>query len=194
MIRTIYGVAHKGGYSNPFGAELYKTINRTVRRLAGKFYSILTKDDIADIVHDIYLKLLEKQEQADFSLNFDGWVFRSCQNKVNSYAKAKSKRYSWIVNLNEEGDDDEALFDLDRSSVLLDNSFKTDRNLLEKEFENKFWKAISRLNPDYRKVAILLMEDTPYEEMAKKLGCTENAVKTKVCRTRQALLKLGIAA
>jgi DNA-directed RNA polymerase specialized sigma24 family protein len=30
--------------------------------------------------------------------------------------------------------------------------------------------------------------------MAKELGCTENTVKTKVCRTRQALLKMGVAA
>ena len=47
---------------------------------------------------------------------------------------------------------------------------------------------------EYKKVAILLMKDTPYKEMAIELGCTENTVKTKVCRTRQALLKMGIAA
>ena len=41
---------------------------------------------------------------------------------------------------------------------------------------------MSRLKDDYREVAIMLHEETPYKEMA------------KVCRTRQALLKMGVAA
>ena len=77
---------------------------------------------------------------------------------------------------------------------MVDRTFMADREIMEREFEERFWKAINNLNPEYRKVAILLMEETPYQEMAKELGCTENTVKTKVCRTRQALLKMGIAA
>ena len=194
MIKPIYAPARKGNYSNPFGAELYNTVSKTVRRLAGKFYSILSDEDIEDLVHDTFLRVLENRDKADFSLNFDGYVFRTCQNRVNSYAKAKSKRNSWIVELDEDYDDDEAAFDLDRSSVMVDWTFMTDKELLEREFEERVQKVIDRLNPDYRKVAILLMEETPYQEIAKELGCNENTVKTKVCRTRQALLKMGIAA
>ena len=194
MIKTIFAPIRKGDYSNPFGAELYNTVSKTVRRMAGKFYSILSDEDVDDLVHDTYLKLLENQDKADFSLNFDGWVYRACKNGVNSCAKAKSKRNSWIVDLEEDFDDDDAPFDLDRSSVLIDDTYIADRQMLEDEFEQRFWKAVSRLNPDYRKVAIMLHEETPYKEMAKELGCTENTVKTKVCRTRQALLKMGVAA
>ena len=194
MIIPIYTPSQKGTYSDPFGAKLYNTVNKTVRRMAGKFYSILSDEDIDDLVHDTYVRLLENKEKADMSLNFDGWVFRTCQNMVNGCAKAKSKRNSWIVDLDEDYDDDDALFDLDRSSVMVDRTFMADREIMEREFEERFWKAINNLNPEYRKVAILLMEETPYQEMAKELGCTENTVKTKVCRTRQALRQIGIAA
>lgn len=194
MIIPIYTPSQKGTYSDPFGAKLYNTVNKTVRRMAGKFYSILSDEDIYDLVHDTYVRLLENQEKADMSLNFDGWVFRTCQNRVNSCAKAKSNRNYWTVDLDEDYDNDDAPYDLDRSSVLVDRTFVADRELFEQEFEERFWKAVNRLNPEYRKVAILLMEDTPYKEMAIELGCTENTVKTKVCRTRQALLKMGIAA
>ena len=101
--------------------------------MVGKFYSILSDEDIDDLVHDTYVRLLENQEKADMEI-------------------------------------------------------------MEREFEERFWKAINNMNPEYRKVAILLMEETPYQEMAKELGCTENTVKTKVCRTRQALRQMGIAA
>ena len=194
MIKPIYAPARKGNYSNPFGAELYNTVSKTVRRLAGKFYSILSDEDVEDLVHDTFLRVLENRDKADFSLNFDGYVFRTCRNRVNSCAKAKSNRNYWTVDLDEDYDDDDAPYDLDRSSVLVDRTFVADRELLEQEFEERFWKAVNRLNPEYKKVAILLMEDTPYKEMAIELGCTENTVKTKVCRTRQALLKMGIAA
>ena len=194
MIKPIYAPARKGNYSNPFGAELYNTVSKTVRRLAGKFYSILSDEDVEDLVHDTFLRVLENRDKADFSLNFDGYVFRTCRNRVNSCAKAKSNRNYWTVDLDEDYDDDEAAFDLDRSSVMVDWTFMADKELLEREFEERVQKVIDRLNPDYRKVAILLMEETPYQEIAKELGCNENTVKTKVCRTRQALLKMGIAA
>ena len=77
---------------------------------------------------------------------------------------------------------------------MVDYTFMADRKVQEREFEERFWKAVNRLNPEQRKVAILLYEETPYKEMAKELGCSENTLKTRVCRTRQALLKMGIAA
>ena len=62
MIKTIFAPIRKGDYSNPFGAELYNTVSKTVRRMAGKFYSILSDEDVDDLVHDTYLKLLENQD------------------------------------------------------------------------------------------------------------------------------------
>lgn len=176
-----------------FGDTLYKTVSKHVRRMAGKFYSILSDEDIDDLVHDVFLKLKEKESKANLDLNFDGWVFRTCQNAVKSCALAKSRRNGWIVDLDEDYDDDDHRCALDCSSVLADETFKADRDTLEKESEQRFWKAVGRLTPENREVAQMLMDETPYSEMAIILGCSESTLRVRIYRTRKALYRMGIA-
>ena len=80
------------GDCGPFGESLYNTISKNISRLAGKFYSILTIEDVQDLTHDTYLRLLESKSNADMSKNFAGYVYRTCKNQVNTYAANKSKR------------------------------------------------------------------------------------------------------
>lgn len=194
MTKTIFVPSLNSSNSNPFGQSLYKTVNKTVRSMAGKFYTILSDEDIDDLVQDTYIRIIENSSKIDFDKNFAGYVFRTCQNMVNSCALAKSKRNSIILDLDEEFDDEDSPYELDRSSILVDRTYVADRMTLEEEGKEKFWGVIDRLTPSHREVADLLMEETPYDEMAKVLGCSSNALKTRVCRTRQTLSKMGIAA
>ena len=194
MTKTIFVPSLNSSNSNPFGQSLYKTVNKTVRSMAGKFYTILSDEDIDDLVQDTYIRIIENSSKIDFDKNFAGYVFRTCQNMVNSCALAKSKRNSIILDLDEEFDDEDYPYELDRSSILVDRTYVADRMTLEEEGKEKFWGVIDRLTPSHREVADLLMEETPYDEMAKVLGCSSNALKTRVCRTRQTLSKRGIAA
>lgn len=181
MVKTILMPAHRGYNCDLFDTALYNFINKTIHHIARKFYSVLSDCDIDDLVNDVSLKILENLEKVDLDKNFYGWVFKTCRNTVYSRAKAMSKRRSWIIDL-DEGYDNESV------------DCEADRHMLEKEFEHIFWKTIDRLNPEQRKVALLLSEGTPYKEMAKTLECNENALKTRVCRTRQALHKMGLVA
>lgn len=194
MTKTIFTPSLNSSNSNPFGQSLYKTVNKTVRSMAGKFYTILSDEDIDDLVQDTYIRIIENSSKIDFDKNFAGYVFRTCQNMVNSCALAKSKRNSIILDLDEEFDDEDSPYELDRSSILVDRTYAADRMTLEEEGKEKFWGVIDRLTPSHREVADLLMDETPYDEMAKVLGCSSNALKTRVCRTRQTLSKMGIAA
>lgn len=194
MTKTIFTPSLNSSNSNPFGQSLYKTVNKTVRSMAGKFYTILSDEDIDDLVQDTYIRIIENSSKIDFDKNFAGYVFRTCQNMVNSCALAKSKRNSIILDLDEEFDDEDSPYELDRSSILVDRTYVADRMTLEEEGKEKFWGIIDRLTPSHREVADLLMDETPYDEMAKVLGCSSNALKTRVCRTRQTLSKMGIAA
>ena len=194
MTKTIFVPSLNSSNSNPFGQSLYKTVNKTVRSMAGKFYTILSDEDIDDLVQDTYIRIIENSSKIDFDKNFAGYVFRTCQNMVNSCALAKSKRNSIILDLDEEFDDEDSPYELDRSSILVDRTYVADRMTLEEEGKEKFWGVIDRLNQSQREVADLLMDETPYDEMAKVLGCSSNALKTRVCRTRQTLSKMGIAA
>lgn len=194
MVRTIFMPVHRGYNCDLFDSALYNFVSRTVRLIAVKFSSVLSDSDIDDLVSDVCLKILENLEKIDLEKNFHGWIFRTCRNTVYGRAKAQNKRRSYTVELDEGFDAEDENYDLDRWSIMADDSCEADRHLLEKDFEQKVWKAVSRLNPEQRKVAILLLEGTPYKEMAKILGCSENTLKTRVCRTRQALYKMGIVA
>lgn len=194
MVRTIFMPVHRGYNCDLFDSALYNFVSRTVRLIAGKFSSVLSDSDIDDLVSDVCLKILENLEKIDLEKNFHGWIFRTCRNTVYGRAKAQNKRRSYTVELDEGFDAEDENYDLDRWSIMADDSCEADRHLLEKDFEQKVWKAVSRLNPEQRKVAILLLEGTPYKEMAKILGCSENTLKTRVFRTRQALYKMGIVA
>lgn len=132
----------KGGYEldcDPFDASLYPTVRKHVRLMTGKFYSLLTEEDIEDLAHDAYLRVMENRHKADFS-------------------------------------------------------YSADRPLECREFETRFWRGIEKLTPEYRDVAMMLLDETPYCEMAQALGCSEETLRVRICRTRKALHKMGIAA
>ena len=63
------------GAHDRFGESLYDTISRHIRRLAGKFYSILSVEDVQDLIQDTYLRLLENSSNGDFSRYFECWVY-----------------------------------------------------------------------------------------------------------------------
>ena len=90
-----------------FGETLFNRVDKNVRTMAGKFWSILSDEDVEDLVHDTYLGILENKAKADLSKNFNGWVFRICQNAVNKCARAKSKRNGWLLEIDEDFDDDD---------------------------------------------------------------------------------------
>jgi RNA polymerase sigma factor (sigma-70 family) len=183
----------KGGY-NPFGESLYATVNKNVRRMAGKFYSILSDEDMEDLVHDTYLRVMDNREKADLDKNVNGWIYRICRNCVNDYTSAKSKRNGWMVDLDEDYDDEDSSYEAESNPMLADYTYVADRPLDYKEFEQNFWRSIERLSPEYRDVAIMLIDETPYSQMADELGCSEDTLRVRICRMRKALLKLGMAA
>ena len=189
MVSNIFvpGRSVEGKGFNPFGVSLYNTVDKLVRRLAGKFYSIMSDDDIDDLVNDTYGRILENQDKADFEKNFNGWVFRTCQNMVNGRADSIRKHNQWIVELDEDFDDDDAPYDLDRSSIMVDRTYVADREVIDREFAERFWECIDHLSQESRMIAELLMEYTPYKEIARILGCSEDAVRLKVFRVRKEL-------
>ena len=187
----------KGGYEldcDPFDASLYPTVRKHVRLMTGKFYSLLTEEDIEDLAHDAYLRVMENRHKADFSRNINGWIYRICQNCVNGYTADKGRRKGWITAIDKGYDDDEYCYSADCMSELAYFSNSADRPMECREFEKRFWNGIGKLTPEYRDVAMMLLDETPYSEMAQALGCSEETLRVRIFRTRKALLKMGIAA
>ena len=170
-----------------FGESLFNRVDKNVRTMAGKFWSILSDEDVEDLVHDTYLGILENKAKADLTKNFNGWVFRICQNAVNKCARAKSKRNGWLLEIDEDFDDDDEAIDLDRSSIMEDYTFMADRETLEAEFSDRFNAAVAKLNGESQELVQMLMDEVPYDIMAQRLGCSEGTLRVKVFRVRKEL-------
>ena len=170
-----------------FGESLFNRVDKNVRTMAGKFWSLLSDEDVEDLVHDTYLGILENKAKADLSKNFNGWVFRICQNAVNKCARAKSKRNGWLLEIDEDFDDDDEAIDLDRSSIMEDYTFVADRETLEAEFKERLQAAVGKLNSESQEVVQMLIDEVPYDIMAERLSCSEGTLRVKVFRIRKEL-------
>ena len=173
----------KGTSVDLFGDYLYHTISKNISLMAGKYYSILSDQDIEDLIHDTYIKISDKRGSFRPGGNFDGWVYRICRNSVLDCATQTSKRRGRYCALPQDGDYYEcSAYD----------SASADRKVIQQEEERKIWRVIGNLKPESRELAYMLLDRVPYKEMAIVLGCNENTVKTKVCRFRQELRSYGL--
>ena len=179
---------------NLFGDYLYMLVNKHIRKMAGKFYSILDEDDINDIVHDAYIKVYDKKYQYREDGNFEGWVFRICQNFVREITPKESKKLVEVLRYNVDGADDSITNDCDYLSYMADCTYLPDREICEREGEEQFMRAIAKLRGDSAEVAKMMLEGYENEEMEEQLDCTNGALRAKVCRLRKTLRSYGICA
>ena len=184
----------KNSNDNLFGDYLYMLVNKHIRKMAGKFYSILDIDDMNDLVHDAYLKVVEKSYQFREDGNFEGWVFRICQNFVREITPKHSRKRIEMISYNADGADDSIENDCDYLSYMADCTFSPDREICEREGEEKFMKAIARLRGDNAELAKLMLEGYESEDIEEKFNCTNGALRAKVCRLRKILRNYGLCA
>ena len=175
--------ALKGTSVDLFGDYLYHIVTKDIRLMAARFYSILSEQDIEDLIHDTYIKIFDKSSSFRPGGNFEGWVYRICRNSVLDCASQTSKRRGRCCALPQDRDYDE------RSAY---DSASADRKVIQQEEERKIWRVIGNLKPESRELAYMLLDGVTYNEMAEALGCSENTVKTRVCRFRQQLRNYGL--
>ena len=61
-----------GAGNDLFGAYLYKLVNKNIRSLSGRFSSILSEQDVDDLVHDAWLHVNDQKASFKTSGNFEG--------------------------------------------------------------------------------------------------------------------------
>lgn len=182
----------RNSYDNLFGDYLYMLVNKHIRKMAGKFYSILDMDDINDFVHDAYLKVVDKKHQFNEDGNFEGWVFRICQNFVREITPKKNKRRVDIISYNADGADDSISNDCDYLSYMADCTYSPDREICEREAQERIMWAVGNLKRDNLKVAEMMLDGYSNEDMEEQLGCSNGNLRAKICRTRKELVSYGI--
>ena len=142
--------------------------------LTGKLYIYLLKNvkdkDIAeDILHDAFLKILEKRQFYKYKENYDGWAFRITKNVLIDYYR-KNKTNADLKSIKRDIDDNNGEFD-------------TYKHLIPalKQF-------IESLPEKYRKPLILSdIEGIKQKLIAQKLGLSVSGAKSRIQRARKML-------
>lgn len=184
MINCTYvsDYTRKGNNDGLFGDYLYALIGKFIDYMASKFYSVLSTEDVEDLIQDTWMKINDKKEQFNPDGNFEGWVYSICRNSVyalcNKTAKLKGKQTALPEDYEVKG-----------SPAFLGER-GTDFDIIQREETDRIERGIQTLKPHNQKVVRLLIDGVPYNKMAPVLGCSENTVKTQVCRVRQVLRKV----
>lgn len=186
---TIVSRHNKGNYANNdlFGDYLYTLVNKHIRKMAGKFYSVLDDDDIDDMVQDAWLLIQEGREKYDATRNFEGWVFRICQNFVRKTTPKFTQRRDTFSSYDDHGQEDSGY-----SSDLADITFAADNDIIEREEEAKFQTALKHMSDSEREIVLMAKEGYSNSDMAEALGITDGNLRIKKYRAFQILEKYGI--
>lgn len=184
MINCTYvsDYTRKGNNDDLFGDYLYALIGKFIDYMASKFYSVLSTEDVEDLIQDTWMKINDKKEQFNPDGNFEGWVYSICRNNVyglcNKRARLQGKKLGFPEDYKE----------MEMNEFLDERD--TDFDIIQREETDRIERGIQTLKPHGQKVVRLLIDEVPYNKMAPVLGCSENTVKTQVCRVRQVLRKV----
>lgn len=158
--------------------ELYKRYSKPMLNF---FYRLMDRDRerAEDLLHDLFLKIIEKPEQYDSSRSFRAWFYTLAANMVrneyrrnqvgNDYLKIVAIQAEWY----EEGPE-RAL----------------DRQLFEQQLQG----AIDRFDPDQKVLFNLrFVQEMTVPQIAEVMDCPEGTVKSRLFYiTRQLAKKLTI--
>lgn len=162
------------GEKEVFG-ELMRRYENKLSRYGKKFLS--NKDNIEDIVQDIFIKAYEHIQGFDPSLTFSSWIYRIAHNTfVNALRKQKITPILYID------------FDIFTSHPIYEDPTQKEKEDIE--IKKMIDSGIEKLKPKYKEVMILhYIEDLSYKEMSDILQVPLGTVGIRVKRAKDELKK-----
>ncbi len=165
----------QGGDKESFG-ELMKRYDAKLSRYGRKFLS--SKENIGDMVQDIFINTYRNIQSFDTSLSFSSWIYRIAHNAfVNGLKKQKRSMIP--------------IFDFD---VFAPYSVYEDPEQTEREKnEVKEWieKGLEKLETKYKEVIILhYIEDMSYKEISDIMQVPVGTVGIRIKRGKEKLKEI----
>ena len=195
MISTVsFKCAGFGASNDLFGAYLYKLVNKNIRSLSRKFMSILSDQDVEDLVHEAWLHVNEQRGSFKVGGNFEGWVYKTCRNFLWKLTPKISKGLKVTLSYDDQENDDYFGLDSDYSSEFADCTWAPDTKLISRESEQHIWDSIGRLKANDQKLVGLMLDGRSRERMASEMDCTDGTLRVKVLRVREKLNSYAIRA
>jgi len=140
----------------------------------------VSKEDIEDLLQDIFIKIYLNLHGFDQSLKFSSWAYRIAHNEIISWYRKKKIR----PQINFEDYEEENLVNYFKEDTDLEKSF--DREVIKKHIKE----AIEKLDERYREIIILrFLEEKEYEEISDILQIPLGTVSTLIYRGKKELQK-----
>ena len=162
------------GNTEVFGVLVVR-YEQKLSRYGRKFLS--DREDIKDLVQDIFLRSYENIQSFDTQMQFSSWIYRIAHNIFVNYLKKKSRNPLVFVD-----------FDTFLSHPIYEDPAEREREL--KEMEQMFAACLDQISLKYREVLILYYsEGLAYKEIADVLEIPQGTVGIRIKRGREALKK-----
>ncbi|WP_080903630.1 RNA polymerase sigma-70 factor [Parabacteroides sp. Marseille-P3160] len=152
--------------------EIYVSHYDRMKRFACRY--VIEEEDAENIVHDVFLELLEKKEFFPFEINLIAFLFTSLRNKCIDFLRHQLNKQRTIEHLKEE---QTIALQLNLNSLedFSEELFK------EKDIETLISKAIDNLPEKCREIFILSkIKGKKQKEIARDLNISINTVETQM--------------
>lgn len=177
-----------------FGDNLYNLVEKNIRTLAGRFMSILSEQDVDDIIQDAWLHAYGQRDSFRTEGNFKGWVYKTCRNFLWKLTPKISKGMTMALLYDDQENDDYFGLDSDYSSEFADCTWSPDTLMMSCESEQHIWDTIGRLKDTDQKLVRMMVDGKSRKKMAREMGCTDGTLRVKVLRVRDKLSSYAIGA
>src|SRR5260221_5984366 len=155
-------------------SEIYDRYSARIYNFAYRF--LKNSEAAEDATQEVFVKMLKHANQFHGDAKLSTWLFSITANWCRDYLRKAE---------NKPKESDDVLVTLPASG---ENS--PDRNLEQKENEQRIRKALAALTPEQREAILLSRyQGLSYAEIAQISGCSEGAVKTRVFRAMETLKK-----
>ena len=154
--------------------ELYKRYSRPMLNF---FYRLLDRDRerAEDMLHDLFLKIIERPERYDSSRSFRAWFYTLAGNMVRNEFRSRqiSNDYERVVSV--------------QSEMLTDGpEVALDRQLFERQLQ---WE-IDRFDPEQKMLfQFRFVEEMTVRQIAEIIECPEGTVKSRLFHLTRLLAK-----
>ncbi len=163
------------GNTETFGTLVVR-YEQKLSRYGRKFLS--DREDIKDIVQDIFLRSYENIKSFDPSLRFSSWIYRIAHNMFINHIKKKSRNPLVFVD-----------FDTFLAHPIYEDPSEKEREL--KEMERMIAGCLDQIPLKYREVLVLYYsEGLAYKDIADVLQIPQGTVGIRIQRGRVALRKV----
>ncbi|MDQ6419540.1 sigma-70 family RNA polymerase sigma factor [Paenibacillus sp. LHD-117] len=159
--------------------EIYQEFYRYV--YPSIIYMVQDHATTEDVIQNAFLKIIRNVPQAESEAHLKGWMKVVVKNEIYNYFRKHKKNRNVI----------------DSDSVYINESpeLATDTSALESEIETKLMAeelaaCLTELKPEYRAlIELRWKQQLSYREMAAELDTTEDKVKYKLYKAREAMKK-----